>query len=143
MVTPASRVAGHSVIRIVSVPLGYNPQVVAEWPDTGAFASYAITAGFDGMITVTGSSSRRHAFARFARGPRRLTLRGLFLGDGEISAPAYANQANITYVRHNDDGTYVVEQLALGSHESWGQHHPHETREEGDALALSLAGCMF
>jgi hypothetical protein len=136
-------VGGLHVVRVVAIPLGYNPQVLAEWPDTHAFEKYGITAGFDGMVTVTASSDRRHAFARFSPNAATLSLRGLFLDDGEVAAPAYANQANITFVRHRDDGTYSVEQLALGTRAEPAGHHPHEARAEGNPLDLGRAGCMF
>jgi hypothetical protein len=138
-------VDGHGVVRIVEIPLGYNPQVLAEWPDTHAFDTYGVTAGFDGMVTVTASSSRRHAFARFAPAGATLNLRGLFFDDGEVVAPAFANEANITFVHHKDDGTYAVEQLALGAraaHEP-PHSHSHDLREEGNSLDLGHAARMF
>ena len=135
---------GRRVMRLHRIPAGYTVQQLAEWPDTGAFDTYGITAGADGLLLVTASSAHHHAFARLRPDIDRVHLTGLFFGSGKIVVPAFANSLDITFMRQTSRGD-MIEELRSARHAGRGERDDDddEEREEGEELDLDHARRMF
>ena len=106
-----TREHGHATIRLVRIPSSYTVEVIAEWPDTNAFADHFLTASADGTLIVTGSSSHHHGFAILALDHMRPRLRMLDFGSGQVVVPAYASRLSIMFVRVSSTGEFIPDEV--------------------------------